>query len=149
MQKKILFSVVFLTVTFVSYITFRYMRTPVATSPVVTAEYQLSRESEEPSVILVDLLPEGARPDVVTLIVGGALQFNTKDGKRHILSQGEGDQFGHGHGHAGAGSLDSAEFGAGEAYRVQITKKGTYFFHDHLNPEIGVTVIVYEPEVNT
>ena len=97
------------------------------------------------TTVSVDLLPEGARPDVVTVPLGGFVQFNTKDGKKHSMSQGAGNQYEHMHEHNETGA-NSPEFGEGEAYRVDFKKVGTYYFHDHLNANLAVTVIVYQSE---
>ena len=71
------------------------------------------------------------------------LQFNTKDGKKHRIAIGQG-----GTEHEHISATNSGDFGAGEAWRVRFDKVGTYFFHDHYNPNVNVLVVVYEPGSN-
>ncbi len=90
----------------------------------------------------VSLLTDRAEPNTILIPVGGEVQFNSKDGRQHSLAQGEGDEYGHAHGHDQAG-LESGLFGAEEGYKVTFKKTGAFFFHDHLNPKVGVSVVVY------
>lgn len=93
----------------------------------------------------VALLENKASPDAVLIKQGEFVQFNSKDGKSHHLSPGRGNGSSNGHEHTGMG-LESGVFGPDEAYRVKFKKTGTYEFHDHTNPDLFITVLVYEPK---
>ncbi len=81
-----------------------------------------------------------AAPDAVSVPVGQSVQFNVADGQKHRMGFGAG-----GHEHQEDNLYDSGEFGAGESWRVAFNKPGTYQFHDHLNPNISVLVVAYQP----
>ena len=89
----------------------------------------------------VALGPKGAEPSIVFIKPGGTVQIDSKDGKSHELSLGKGGEH-----HEHQGDFYSGVFQADEAWRVRIDKRGTYEFHDHLNPDLFVTVVVYEEE---
>ena len=86
----------------------------------------------------VSLQQDGALPGEIAVQAGSVVQFNSADGKSHNLSLGKG-----GDGHDHAGPFHSGEFAADEAWKVQFKEDGTYYFHDHLNPDINVLVVVY------
>ncbi len=88
----------------------------------------------------IDLLSDKASPGEVYLTVGQVLQFNTKDDKKHRIALGQG-----GTEHEHTSATNSGDFGAGEAWRVRLDNVGTYFFHDHYNPNINILVVVYQP----
>lgn len=88
----------------------------------------------------VALTANGANPNSVAVARGGYVQFNSADGKPHNLSIGGG-----GHQHEHTGTFYSGEFQADEAWRVQFNDEGTFKFHDHLNPNINIVVVVYTP----
>ncbi len=92
----------------------------------------------------ISLESKKAEPNVVSIKVGEYVQFNAKDGKTHNIAQGEGDEFSHKHNHP-EGSAESGKFGPDEAYKVQLKRTGVYHFHDHLNPDIYIAVVVYSP----
>ena len=98
---------------------------------------------------IVELTTSGAKPSAIAITKGDYVQFDTKDGRTHEIAQGKGGGEGHHtdgqgkHEHLSGGKL-SAGFGPGEGYKVQFNQTGTYDFHDHLNPELSSTVIVYE-----
>jgi plastocyanin len=92
----------------------------------------------------VSLANDTATPSVVSVKVGESVQFDSKDGLSHNLAQGEGNENGEDHDHT-AGGLESGIFSSSEGYKVQFSKAGTYNFHDHLHPNIVVTVIAYTP----
>lgn len=100
----------------------------------------ITSKTDNCSDVCVKLLTEGASPDSVAIEVGQFIQFNSEDGNSHNLSLGKG-----GHDHEHSGDYYSGEFGADEGWRVQFKEEGTYFFHDHLNPNINVLVVVYTP----
>lgn len=91
----------------------------------------------------VDLKEGRANPDSLAVAVGKAVQFNAKDGKKYNFALGEGGEH---HGHSG--SLSSGDFGEGQAWRATFSKPGTYFFHDHYNPNVNVLIVVYQPKTN-
>lgn len=91
----------------------------------------------------VDLTSAKAIPDTITVPVGQAVQFNTKDGKKHNISLGEG-----GEEHEHTGKYSSGDFGKDEAWRVTFTEPGTFTFHDHYNPDINILVVAYKPATN-
>jgi plastocyanin len=95
----------------------------------------------------VYLQKNGMQPNELAIKVGEYVQFNSADGKKHNLAEGDGAQ-----NHAGnhdtdhhdhVGGLVSGEFGADEAWRVQFKKTGTYRLHDHYNPHQTILIVVY------
>ncbi|MEO6508917.1 MAG: plastocyanin/azurin family copper-binding protein [Patescibacteria group bacterium] len=109
--------------------------------------YKLNKPVSKPLVLsttihTISLLEKGANPDAITAKVGEYVQFNTKDNKKHEMALGKGNEFEKGHEHLES-SVDSGVFGPGEAYKIQFKEKGTFHFHDHLNPNIYVAVVVY------
>lgn len=94
----------------------------------------------------VSLLEGVASPDELAVKVGESIQFNSKDGRSHTITQGQGNDYDKDHEHTTHNFTDSGIFGPDEAFLVRFDKSGIFFFHDHLNPEIYVTVVVYEPE---
>ncbi len=98
-----------------------------------------------PKIHFVSLLVGGASPDELAVKVGESIQFNSMDGKSHNISQGEGNDYDKEHEHNAQNFSDSGTFGPDEGFLVSFNKIGTYFFHDHLNPDLFVTVVVYDP----
>lgn len=98
---------------------------------------------------VVALLSDHADPSAIAVTKGDYVQFNARDGKTHNIGQGSGNDEVH-QGLSAAthehdySAKESGAFGANEGYRAQFNMVGTYTFHDHLNPKISVTVIVYE-----
>lgn len=88
----------------------------------------------------VALTENGAQPAELSVPAGSFVQFNSADGKSHNISLGKGGEE-HDHG----GLFYSGEFGPDEAWRVQFEREGSFFFHDHQNPDINVLVVVYTP----
>lgn len=102
-------------------------------------------ESSSPALatdFYVDLKDDHANPDTLTVPVGKTVQFNTKDGRKHNISVGEG-----GEEHEHTGSFHSGDFGKDEAWRATFKEPGTYSFHDHYNPNINVLIVAYRPSV--
>lgn len=100
------------------------------------------KEEEKKTVAhQVLLLQDRAEPGTLLVNVGEFVQFNSKDGRSHNLAQGRGNNFGHDHDHEPG--LESGIFGPDEAYRVEIKNPGTYFFHDHVHPELSATAVAY------
>lgn len=110
---------------------------------------QARKSTPKSSDAVIRLLGDHADTSVIAVTRGSYVQFNSADGKMHDIGQGSGDDEVHQaagadqHDHAPDGK-QSGEFGADEAYRVQFNQVGTFSFHDHLNPKISVTVVVYE-----
>ena len=94
------------------------------------------------SIQHVSLLTNQASPSVVSVKVGESVEFDAKDSRYHNLAQGEGNENDQTHDHT-IGGLESGIFSSSEGYVVQFKKAGTYTFHDHLHPDIVVTVIAY------
>ncbi len=98
---------------------------------------------------VVELKSDRAEPSAIAVTKGAYVQFNSKDGKSHNIGEGSGDDGIHQAEHQPEHAHDyqakvSGAFGPDEGYRVLFNKTGTYEFHDHLNPKISVTVVVYE-----
>ncbi len=101
------------------------------------------KEEETPMVGVVhevSLYDNRAEPNELVVKLIDKVQFNSKNNKMHDVALGKGNDYGMHHEHAGG---DSGIFGAGEGYIVSFKKVGTYYFHDDLNPNIFVTVLVY------
>ena len=96
----------------------------------------------------VALTMSGIQPSAIAITKGDYVEFDTKDGRAHEIGQGKGDDEVH---HASGqdvhdhliGGKQSGNFGPGEGYKVQFNQTGTYDFHDHLHPELSLTVVVY------
>lgn len=80
-------------------------------------------------------------PDALSIHVGEYVQFNTTDDRTHEIGLGEGKEYDEDHDHIEP-EFESPEFGANDAYRVKFSQPGVYDFHDHLHPELFITVIV-------
>lgn len=93
------------------------------------------------NVHVVSLLKNKAEPDIVAIKTGDYVQFNSSDSNNHELEQGEGNANGNKHDHKDRG-LGSGNFKADEGYKLQFKKEGIFFFHDHYNPDINITVVV-------
>lgn len=92
----------------------------------------------------VSLINDQAEPNELVMKVGEEVQFNTKDNQQHVISEGKGNDYGEKHNHIEVGTTsDSQVFAAGEAYRIKISKPGTYYFHDDLHPNIYISILVY------
>jgi plastocyanin len=92
-------------------------------------------------VLLISLLQKLV---FLRLPIGDYAQFNSNDGEKHDIAQGQGDGFGASHEHDKSGQ-ESGTFSADEGYKVQFKKVGIYEFHDHFHPATHVTVIAYDP----
>lgn len=96
----------------------------------------------------VALTMSGIKPSAIAITKGDYVEFDTKDGRTHEIGQGKGDDEVHHasgqdvHDHLIGGKL-SGNFGPGEGYKVRFSQTGTYDFHDHLHPELSLTVVVY------
>lgn len=94
----------------------------------------------------ISLYEDRADPNELIIKLGDKVQFNSTDGQNHNISRGKGNDYGHVHEHApGASSTtESGSFGVGEGYLVSFTQIGTYYFHDHFDPDAFITILVYE-----
>ncbi len=91
----------------------------------------------------VAIYQDKIEPFAVTIDPGEVVEFDPKDGKRHDIAEGRGgEEMSHDH---PSGALESGTFDGSRAYQILFKKPGIYFFHDHDNPEMGLTVIVRDP----
>lgn len=100
---------------------------------------------------IIELRSSGASPDAIAVVKGSYVEFDVKDNRTYNIGQGSGDDPVHQQAHVDIhdhpkGAIESGAFGPGQGYRVTFNKTGTFQFHDHLNPKISITVIVYEPK---
>ncbi len=89
----------------------------------------------------VDVHRDNDQPIDLLVNKGEYVQFNSKDGGNHQIVLG-------GHGsdhHGGEGQIDSGVFKAEEGYRVQFKESGKFNFHDNLDRDYTITIIVYDP----
>jgi len=100
----------------------------------------------EGKIYEITLLADRAEPDVIIIKLGEFVQFNSRDGGFHDISYGKENAFRQNHSHGGG--LESGRFGPDEGYKIQFKETGIYHFHDHLNPKIFATIIVYDPSDN-
>mgnify|MGYP003385414369 CR=1 FL=1 len=108
------------------------------------------RQAHQPKPVVVHeikLLASGASPGELAIKVGETVQFNSKDGAKHLLTQGEAPAADGSVAHTahGGGGLTSGVFKADEGYRVTFTKNGTYTFYDEFNPKTNILIVVYQP----
>lgn len=145
MHKPFVFPVIIFAIALAAGFTiFKFTEAPHAdVSDVVMATAQ----SDSGAVVhMVALGPDdAATPNTLAVKVGEYVQFNSNDGRQHQIAQGKGHDFGEDHEHT-EGGLESGTFAADEAFKVQFKQRGTYFFHDNLNPKISISVVVYDPE---
>ena len=99
-----------------------------------------TKQAAQYSLTMINLLANKASPDQAVVKVGQTIQFNSRDGKNHNLSLGEG----HDHDHS-AGTYQSGLFKADEAWKVTFKEPGTFTFHDEENPNISIIVVAYNP----
>ena len=90
----------------------------------------------------IALFKTKAIPDAISIHAGEYVEFDSKDGETHDIALGGGNENGHSHDHSDI-DISSGVFGADEAYQLLIKDKGVYDFHDHLHPDIFVTVVAY------
>lgn len=104
--------------------------------------FVLEAEGTKVAITHVEVGPDRATPDLITIKSGEYVQFNSADNLSHEIGLGGGSEAGTGHEHIEQ-AFASGVFGRGEAYRLQIKEKGVFNFHDHKNPNLFVMVIVY------
>jgi plastocyanin len=96
----------------------------------------------------IALTAEKAEPSTMIIKTGDIVQFTVKDGQVRRIGQGS----------AEAGLHDKARQAEHEQllegiqseafndqYRVEFKEPGTYSFHDHINPALTITIIVFDP----
>ena len=115
------------------------------TSSIVSAK----NLSDSGAVYHLNLTRQGADPSIIAITKGDYVEFDVKDGKQHQISQGSGDDEAHQQAHNDihehlVGGKQSGVFGPSQGYRVQFHQTGTFSFHDHFNPKLSLTVVVYE-----
>jgi plastocyanin len=108
------------------------------------ASGRASRPAADCPGVCVDLKEDQASPDAISVPVGTQVQFNARDDRTRNLGLGKG---GHAHhsDHEHIGDFTSGDFGAGEAWKVEFKEVGVYEFHDHYQPDVRITVVVYRP----
>lgn len=134
---------------------------------------QAQSDSVGQQVTSIDLYESSVSADTVVLKVGETVQVNNKSGFSRELSLGSGNA-GHDsehtdkksaednaesesdshsendehknseHSHDHTDGFSSGLFGPDEAWRASFQEPGTYFLHDHANPEVNILVVVYE-----
>ncbi|HEY0011158.1 MAG TPA: hypothetical protein VGB97_04620 [Candidatus Paceibacterota bacterium] len=110
------------------------------------AQAEGTKQAAVPETIhQVALIDGEAFPNELIIPIGDRVQFNSQDGLTHDISTGKGNDYDHEHEHVTTG-VSSGHFGPDEAYLVTLPGAGTYYFHDHYNPDAFITVLVYEPE---
>ncbi len=123
-------------------------------------------ESTNPDIKQVDLYESSVSEDTIILKVGQTVQVNNKSDFDRELSLGSGNA-GHDekqpepsevsesdahdkeeskHSHDHTDGFSSGLFGPDEAWRGTFQEPGTYFLHDHANPEVNILVVVYESD---
>lgn len=124
-------------------------------------------ESTNSQVTSIDLYESSVSMDTVVLEVGQTVQVNNKSNYSRELSLGSGNA---GHSseqgeeekaedhaesqedtheesnstHDHTKGFSSGLFGTDEAWRATFQEPGTYFLHDHANPEVNILIVVYE-----
>lgn len=89
----------------------------------------------------VDLRKDNNQPIDLLVNTGEYVQFNSKDGGKHQIVAG-----GHtGGDHGGHGQVDSGVFNDDQGYLLQFKEIGKFDFHDNLDRDYTITVIVYDP----
>lgn len=90
---------------------------------------------------------EGMRPDTIVLEELGKMYIYNQDTQAHEFSMGKGNDYGKDHDHQIAPEYFKTEaIAPGEVYELSFATSGLYFLHDHNNPDIVLTVIVYPSE---
>jgi plastocyanin len=128
-MKKILFATSFVVAMAAGVVTVNHFVTPKAQASTAITHVSLLENAIEPSVVFVK--------------VGQQVEFDAKDGRYHNIGQGEGNENGHIHDHT-VGGVESGIFTKDEAYRASFNEAGTFNFHDHLHPDLVLTVIAYK-----
>jgi plastocyanin len=91
----------------------------------------------QPEVVEVKMTADGFSPSTVTIQRGDYVQFTNDDTKAHWPASGPHPS------HSALPSFDALKgIAPGANYRYQFMTKGTFNFHDHLNPSLFGKVIV-------
>lgn len=135
---------------------------------------QAQSESNSSTVTSIDLFESSVSKDTIVLEVGQTVQVNNKSSYLRELSLGSGNaghapenseeaqedyleeresdthedkshkQEESKHAHDHTDGFSSRLFGPDEAWKATFQEPGTYFLHDHANPEVNILVVVYE-----
>ena len=135
---------------------------------------QAQSESNSSTVTSIDLFESSVSKDTIVLEVGQTMQVNNKssylrelslgsgnaghapenseEAQEDYLEEGESDthedkshkQEESKHAHDHTDGFSSGLFGPDEAWKATFQEPGTYFLHDHTNPEVNILVVVYE-----
>ncbi len=128
----------------------------------VTARNESARAQSQKSnseLITIDLFESSASLETITAKVGQTIQVNNKSSYSRELSLGSGnaahesergdeknqerhDETMEGHDHQSG--FSSGMFEPDEAWQATFQEPGTYFLHDHANPDLNILVVVYE-----
>ncbi len=92
-------------------------------------------------IVNVELKDGKAQPDAISINQGDSVQFNSRDSNTHVIAEGKGNADGEQHEHNVAG-LHSPEFKGLDGYKIDFSKAGTFYFHDHFNPNAYISVTV-------
>ena len=114
-----------------------------ATVPTVSAKSIVA--SSTPEIHHINLESGKANPADVLIKIGDYVEFDSKDGKTHDIASGKGNDYGKHHDHTATDGIESGPFAPDEGFKVQFKQIGLFFFHDHLNPNIAISVAVYDP----
>lgn len=98
-------------------------------------------DTGDKTVHTVDIKKENNQPIDLLIKKGEFVQFNSKDGGEHQIVQGEHSSELHG----GNGLIDSGVFKGDEGYLLEFKEIGKFNFHDNLDRDYSITVIVYDP----
>jgi plastocyanin len=80
---------------------------------------------------------DGFVPSTITIQKGDYVQFTNSDSNLHWPASGPHPA------HTALPGFDALKgITAGNYYRYQFTKVGTWYFHDHLNPSLKGSVVV-------
>ena len=118
-----------------------------AQNPLLAASENIAT-LKQPVIHHVALTEKGANPTDLLIKVGEYVEFDSKDGRVHDIASGAGDGDGEHHDHT-ANGVESGDFKPDEGYRVQFKEIGSYYFHDHLNPTLTISIGVYQPNAST
>jgi plastocyanin len=88
----------------------------------------------------IALTAEKAEPSTMIIKTGDIVQFTVKDGQVRRIGQGSAEAGLHEQLLEG---IQSEAFN--DQYRVEFKEPGTYSFHDHINPALTITIIVFDP----
>ena len=101
---------------------------------------------EKKVIHYVALHATSSEPSYLLIKTGEYVEFDSKDGKSHNIASGVGNGNDEKHDHQ-QGQVESGEFAPDEGFLAQFNKVGTFYFHDHQNPNINISIGVYDPRL--